>query len=225
MNHLYKAELLDSFTTLSKENYNNNLARKKFNYTVSYNTYYSDIERFISENPIFNNIIVLQLDKTAENGYPHTRPDNIICIPNDARLPDLEVTLYHEYIHIHQRRNKDLWKTFLNNEGWNEVSKNSIPERWKDRVRLNPDTIYSQFWSFHNYVPLPIFENLNNPKFDEIKIMYYDLTTGILEHDAPSIFINKYGTNRQSEHPFEIYAVMLEKKIKNDNDILSFIRV
>jgi len=225
MNYLYTAESIDSFTKLCKENYNNNLARKKFNYTIKYNTYYNNIKTFLLTNPIFNDIVVVQLDNSAENGYPHTRPENIICIPSDARLPALETTLYHEYIHIHQRRNKDLWRQFLNSEGWTEVSKDQIPERWSDRVRYNPDTIYSQYWAFHNYVPLPIFENLNSPSFDGIKIMYYDLNTGILEHDVPSIFTNKYGTNRQSEHPFEIYAVILEKKIKSNNDILSFIKV
>ena len=92
-------------------------------------------------------------------------------------------------------------------------------------MRYNPDTIYSQYWCFKNrYIPLPIFINLNSPKMDGTKVMYYDLETGSLEHDMPEI-MKQYSNNRQSEHPFEIYAVMLEKKIKNDNDILSFIRV
>ena len=52
--------------------------------------------------------------------------------------------------------------------------------------------------------------------------MYYDLETGILEHNPPNDIINKYGYISQPEHPYEIYAVILaenyplsEEKIKN----------
>lgn len=223
MNYLKNAELNDSFIQCCNESYLNKLARKYNAYITDYNSYYKVIENFISSKPIFSSVKVIQLDRSAENGYPHTRP-GIICIPSDARFPSLERTLYHEYIHIHQRRNFELWKRFLAKHGWSPIDTFAIPERWRERVRINPDTIYSQFWCFQNrYVPLPIYININNPRMDEIKVMFFDLETGVLEHEMPKS-MDHYKKYRQIEHPFELYAVELEDKIKNDTDILEFIK-
>jgi len=224
MNDLKIAETIDSYIQKCKDNYNNMLARKSFAYTTDYNSYFSVIRDFLLKNPIFSSVKVIQLDRSAENGYPHTRPE-IICIPSNARFPSLETTLYHEYVHIHQRRNINLWTTYLKSEGWEPIHEELIPERWKERVRFNPDTIYSQYWCFQKrYVPLPIFTNLGNPKMEDVKVMFYDLDSGILEHTMPDSMITKYKNNRQIEHPFELYAVMMETKIKSDEDILLFMR-
>jgi hypothetical protein len=40
----------------------------------------------------------------------------------------------------------------------------------------------------------------------------------------PDSMITKYKNNRQIEHPFKLYAVMMETKIKSDEDILLFMR-
>jgi hypothetical protein len=219
MNYLKIAEENDKYIEKCNNNYNNKLARRYNSYKPNYNNYYTIIKEFIDKNPIFSSINVIQLDPSAENGYPHTRPD-IICIPSTAKFPELEITLYHEYIHIHQRRNRELWNNFLRKQGWAPIKEEKIPERWRERVRYNPDTIYSQYWCFKNrYVPLPLFVNLNNPKMDATKVMYYDLETGSLEHDMPEI-MKQYSNNRQSEHPYELYAVEMERTIKSDEDIL-----
>lgn len=226
MNYLKEAEIHDRFQSSCKNNYLNNLARKDFAYVTDYNSYFSYIRDFISKYPIFNNVTIIQLNRSAENNYPHTRAKNIICVPSDARFPKLKITLFHEYIHIHQRNNKQLWDSFLAREGWKPYDKNKIPERWTDKIRINPDTIYEQFYIFQDqYIPLPMFLSDYNPKFDEIKIMYYDTKSGMLEHDVPQEFINKYGSSiRQTEHPFEIYACMLElSESLNDKTILNFI--
>jgi hypothetical protein len=59
---------------------------------------------------------------------------------------------------------------------------------------------------------------------EDVKVMFYDLDSGILEHTMPDSMITKYKNNRQIEHPFELYAVMMETKIKSDEDILLFMR-
>ena len=221
MNYLKQAEFNDNFLEKCNNSHLNKLARKYHMYTPDYNSYYKVIEQFIKENPIFSSIPIVQLDTSAENGYPHTRP-NIICIPSDARFPELKRTLYHEYVHIHQRRNYELWKTFLESQGWTPIDETSIPERWKERVRFNPDTLYSQYWCFHNrYVPLPLYTNENTPSMAETKVMYYDIQTGRLEHEIPNV-MKHYMKNRQPEHPFELYAVEMEMSIQNDTDILNF---
>ena len=93
---LKEAELKDHFQERCKNNYVNSIVRKNFSYTTDYNSYYSTIHDFMEKYPIFNNVILVQLDKSAENGYPHTRPNNIICIPSNSTLPSLEKTMFHE---------------------------------------------------------------------------------------------------------------------------------
>ena len=212
MNITQNPENIDNFVHRCKENNCNRLARKNFAYITDYNSYYSTIKDFTNKHSIFNSMIIVQLDSSAENGYPHTRPPNIICIPSNARFPSLEKTLFHEAVHIHQRKYERLWRDFLNKEGWNPVEKSLIPERWVERIRYNPDTFLTPFWSYENrYVPLPMFSRPHDPVFEEIKVLWYDLKTGILEHNPPLSFINKYGNDvRQSEHPYEIYAVKME---------------
>jgi hypothetical protein len=221
MNYLKTAELKDKYLEKCNASYNNRLARKYNKYITDYNSYFKIIEDFIAKNPIFSNLKIVQLDNSAENGYPHTRP-GVICIPSSARFPELERTLYHEYVHIHQRNNTSLWNDFLVSQGWTPIYSSEIPERWRERVRYNPDTIYSQYWCYKNrYIPLPIYVNLNNPTMDSTKVMYYDLQTRSLDHDMPEI-MKHYNSNRQTEHPFELYAVEMENKIKNDEDILTY---
>ena len=218
------AERIDNFLQKVSENYINTVVRKDHYYSEDKNEYYKTILDFIKNYPIFNDIKIVQLHPTAENGYPHTRPD-IICVPSNARFPSLKTTLFHEAIHIHQRKNKDLWDRFLLKEKWTPIPKSKIPYRWLDKCRLNPDTIHEQFYCFEKrYVPLPIFIKDHNSRFEEIKVMFYDIDSGILEHNPPSSFISKYGSNRQSEHPYEIYAVEMEDYIECKEDILSYLK-
>jgi hypothetical protein len=221
MNYLTKAEYNDDFIKQCNNSHNNKLARKYNRYITDFNSYYKIIEDFVKKNSIFSSVQIIQLDPSAENGYPHTRP-GIICVPSSAKFPDLERTLYHEYIHIHQRRNFELWKEFLGKKGWTPVDESEIPEQWKERVRYNPDTIYSQYWCFKKrYVPLPIYINLNSPTMYDTKVMYYDLESGNLENEMPDL-MKRYNNNRQTEHPFELYAVEMENTIRTDKDILEY---
>jgi hypothetical protein len=221
MNYLIKAEYNDEFIKKCTNSHNNKLARKYNKYVTDFNSYYKIIEDFVKKNSIFSSVQIVQLDPSAENGYPHTRP-GIICIPSSAKFPELEQTLYHEYVHIHQRKNFELWKQFLEKKEWTPVDESEIPEQWKERVRYNPDTIYSQYWCFKKrYVPLPIYINLNSPTMYDIKVMYYDLESGNLDNDMPDI-MKRYNSNRQTEHPFELYAVEMENIIRNDKDILDY---
>lgn len=211
--HLDLAEQIDNYIKSCKNNYVNNLVRINFSYSTDTNSYLETIKNYVKQYPIFDNIKIIQLNNTAENGYPHTRPIDIICIPSNSRFPSLEKTLFHEVVHIHQRRYPKEWEQFLNREQWHLVSPETIPFRWREKCRLNPDTILKQFWCFNRrYIPLPIFIKDSFVKFEDVKVMYYDLNTGILEHNTPDCIKEKYGNNSQPEHPYEIYAVILAEK-------------
>ena len=93
MNPLKRAESVDYFQERCKQNYVNSTVRKNFSYVTDYNSYYTTVKEFINKYPIFTDVILVQLDSSAENGYPHTRPNSIICIPSNARFPSLKKTL------------------------------------------------------------------------------------------------------------------------------------
>lgn len=224
---LAKAEELDQFQSSCRADHSNSMARRDFLYIEESNAYMTVIEEFIKQHSIFNNTTIIQLHPSAENGYPHTRPNNIICIPNTASFPNLQSTLFHEAVHIHQRTHTNEWSIFLKAEGWLEVSKSDIPERWRERCRYNPDTFLHPFWIYMNrYIPLPLFIRPHSPLFHEIDVMWYDIHTGKLEHTEPEVFSKKYGSNRQSEHPYEIYAVLLEThKVLTEEFLNSYISI
>ena len=226
MNPLKRAESIDYFQERCKQNYVNSTVRKNFLYVTDYNSYYNTVKEFMDKYPIFTDVILVQLDSSAENGYPHTRPNSIICIPSNARFPSLKKTLFHEVVHIHQRKNEQLWERFLNSKGWFLEFPNSVPERWRERCRINPDTCLKQFWSFqHRWIPLPLYVNDYNAKFEDVKIVFYDLETGILEHNPPDSFVKLYGSSpSQPEHPYELYAVeFAEKGELNEEMLKSFL--
>ena len=53
------------------------------------------INNFIVQRNL--DIKVIQLHPSAENGFPHTRPNNIVCIPSNLKFPSLEKTTLHSY--------------------------------------------------------------------------------------------------------------------------------
>jgi len=216
---LQLAESNDRFQETCKKNYVNTIVRSNHKYESDKNNHYETIKNYMNQYPIFNSVYLVQLHPSAENGYPHTRANDIICVPSNMTLPSLEETLSHEVVHIHQRNNPAVWEQFLNREGWFLESPETIPFRWREKCRINPDTFQKQFWSFNKrYIPLPLFFKDSNVRFDEIKVMYYDLQSGVLEHETPKEITNAYGKDiPQPEHPYEIYAVILGKQYPLSN--------
>lgn len=159
----------------------------------------------------------LILGASADNGYPHTRPKALICLPagfvaasTDA---DLKETLCHEAFHLHQRRFPDAWKAMCKAEGWTPLAQGDIPLRFRERCRINPDTFYdTPFWAWDShYAPLPMFKEGFTVTLGDVTIEWMDLRTGALFHNPPESFTEKYGTPPQPEHPYELYAVLFAK--------------
>lgn len=224
--NLEQAEHLDNYLKSIDNSYLNKIARSKCTYKEESNFFLDTINKYTKKYSIFDNIKIVQLHSSAENGYPHTRPNNIICIPSNSRFPDLETTLFHEVVHIHQRNNKYLWDDFLLRHGWKQYDASKIPQRWKDKCRLNPDTIYAPYYIFEDrYVPLPMFKKEINIELNDVNVMWYDTKSGILNNSPPESFNKKYGFSvSQSEHPFEIYAVILSKQYPfDDKDIFKYL--
>ena len=159
--------------------------------------------------PAAKDISVVILSPSAEGGMPHTRSPNVICLP--AYFPEerLAETMEHELVHIDQRKNPQAWREKLAAHGWTPASREEIPQQWRSRVRINPDTYDAQFWKWAGrYIPLPLFEREDKPVLREISVRWWDTHDQRLNSQPPTSFTQKYGSLAASvaEHPYELYA-------------------
>lgn len=154
-----------------------------------------------------NSVDVVVLNPSAEGGMPHTRGGPLICIP--AYHTGLEETLRHEMVHIQQRREPALWKMKMELEGWKAVGDSVIPEVWRQRCRLNPDTCAARWFAWKGrYVPLPLFVRHDKPDLRDIVVRWYDIDEEIVQSTPPTSFVKRYGDLGASsmEHPYELWA-------------------
>ncbi len=215
MYQLREAESLDRFFQRVSENPVNRKARENLSY-LPVNNY---TEKWMG------NTEIVTMNPTAEAGMPHTRPPNIICMPQYFPESKRDETLAHEYVHIHQRRNIDRWNRFFQKEGWSQVDVSELPERMVSRCRMNPDTIDQPFWRWKDrYVPLPLYEREDKPKLRDVVIQWYDMETGARQPEAPRSFLELYGSAPQPEHPRELLAVEIAKIFKSPLDVDDYLR-
>ena len=161
--------------------------------------------------PLVKTMDIIVMHSTADNGFPHTRPNSIICMPKssvvDATNAALYETLCHEAYHVHQRRRPELWSAKCLKEGWTPVEP---PQGFVERCRINPDTFGQQrFWAWEKFhVPLPLFVQEDYATLDGVVVKWLDTRRNIAYSDPPSSFTERYGSSPpQSEHPFELLAV------------------
>jgi hypothetical protein len=221
MDLLAKAERLDSYRASCKSNFLNNLARAGQRYETVPSTVQRESEAYLQQlSWVPETTRVITLHPSADNGFPHTRPHNIICLPTFSTSPSSE-TLRHEALHVHQRFHKDLWTTYSIRQGWWPVPRSQITTEWVERCRINPDTMMSPFWAWQDYyVPLPLFVNEWSPSLGECSVRWFDLRNHVLYKDAPPSFLKRYGDIEQPEHPFETGAIEFSRKQGLSKEIL-----
>ena len=155
---------------------------------------------------------VVYLMPSADGGMPHTRPNAVICIPLRASSITLE-TLSHELWHIHQRQHRERWHRFLQ-EQWNFVPyKSALPDKLRNALRLNPDTLEAPLWVWRDeWVPVCIFTHPRSPTFQDTAVWYYNTKRGYYVTTAPAAYLEMFGRSLPSaayEHPYELGAYML----------------
>jgi hypothetical protein len=215
MDYLAAAEALDGYRAACKKNAMNWEARDGQGYemdTIS-DTATKFLQMAAGSIPLLVGSKIVILNSEADNGFPHTRPPNLICIPaslckESEATRQFRITLAHEAIHVHQRKRSDLWFRFVAREGWSWIPSETIPSELHKRVRINPDTIDSPFWAWDTYlVPLPLFRPYRTATLSNAVIEWYDIRSGSLTQKFPPSFLAKYGAEiQQPEHPYEIYA-------------------
>jgi hypothetical protein len=214
MDVLDKAEAADSYRERCAKSFLNDLARNGQGYELSSisKEALDSLRRVVADIPLLDSCEIAILNSKADNGFPHTRPSNLICLPDfmckEEASPKFIETLIHEAIHVHQRLNKTLWETGLRKLNWTPVAPEKIPEKFKEKIRLNPDTLLEPFWAWSTYhVPLPLFNKFGPTSLSNTRVEWLDLRTGSLFHDPPTGFEKVYTEHiHQMEHPYEIYA-------------------
>jgi len=214
------AEAYDRYEQRCKECPLNSVARKACAYSASFlpSEHASRLNTLVANTDLVRGTDILILNSSADHGYPHTRPTNLICLPasfvSSSNDEGLKETLCHEAIHIHQRQYPDLWRAFCVKEGWVPQTEDSIPLRFREKCRLNPDTLApTRFWAWQgNHVPLPMFTRDIRITLADVEIEWFDLQTGAIFHRPPDSFTRRFGSPSQPEHPYEIYAVMFSKE-------------
>lgn len=199
---LNEAERLDSFQ--------DNIDEYPINRRARWNLSYTPVDGPVLPVDISGltfDIQICWLHTTAEGGMPHTRPPNLICIPIYLKEEDLSRVITHEITHIDQRRRSIRWIQWCVQNNWTLVSTASIPSRWVDQCRLNPDTMQYRFWAYQKrWIPLPIFERHDIPDLRKIQIKWWDMKTGDLLLREPAELREIITDVANPEHPFEIAA-------------------
>lgn len=217
MNILAMAEHFDGYRYQCSMDPLNELARK--------NHSYSQMVETVDDAPY--NAKLVHLHPTADGGLPHTRPPNLICVP--AYYPMNNETLQHELLHLHQRNHTEEWDSKFKRQGWEMFPEQMIPERWRRRCRLNPDTVSSRFYSWENqWIPLPMFEREDTPDLRQCLVRWWDQKSGALTVEPPRSFVQAFGKNHpQPEHPREVTAVLLARQFKDSgwDDLESYLPI
>ena len=190
----------------------NNPPNEKARHLCSYSAWHDQTDASIVEHEFGlhqKGIKVVIMYPSADGGMPHTRPNNLICLPAFAmdNISKLKETIEHELIHIDQRNNSDLWRNRLLEDGW--YPDGEVPDRLAYRCRLNPDTLSCRFPAWEGrYIPLPLFVREDKPDLRDILVRWWDMEDERVHLDPPKTYIKRYGVPSASsmEHPFELWA-------------------
>ena len=171
--------------------------------------------------PVDGPINVVYLDGRSDNGLPHTRGNHGIALPVFLLWHPSEKTVRHEIVHISQKQFADRW--------WNWYSKHwgfrlateeefmGIPEKWRLRRRINPDTLGVQYSIWQNrYIPLTVFSSIITPDLRYSKRGFWDIKMTQWTWEPPSGWIAMFGDGFNDEHPHEIIAHWIDGSAGED---------
>jgi len=207
MSAIEKAENSDKYLEICRNSPINARARARCSYTLWNDQSLAKTAKSFLDD--IEGVEVAIMNPSAEGGMPHTRAPALICLPAYFPESKLKETLDHELIHISQRRQPSLWAKRAEMDGWLAVADSTIPDEWRNRCRLNPDTVAARFFAWQGrHVPLPLFVREDKPDLRDIVVRWYDIKEGIVKSAIPSSFTRKYGAldNNALEHPYELWA-------------------
>ena len=161
--------------------------------------------------PLDGPIHVVFLDGRADAGLPHTRGKSGIALPVFLIWHKDEKTLRHELVHLSQKQHTARWLEWYHKH-WHfrparEEEFMTIPERWRSRRRINPDTLGNPYFIWQTrYIPLSIFINEESPDLRYCKRGFWDIKMSQWTWQEPPDWVKTFGSGFNDEHPNEIAA-------------------
>ena len=209
MQALYRAEVIDSYRQRVELSAPNRIARKTLKYIPSLHT----VAKLVTHSDNWPHGQVVWMDPDSDMGMPHTRPPNLICLPNTISDSSLTGTLLHERVHISQRLHPAEWKTLFASAWSMTPWSGDLPADILLRVRLNPDLILAPTFQWKgDWVPFAIFKSLTGPVLNDVDIVWWQSSTRVLHRQAPPGWVEFFGpVDSGHEHPYELSAYMIEK--------------
>ena len=240
INNIFKKDKIQEYLSLI----NDDIYNIRMNSDI-YNTYEKNILEFTNKEKKFlikkikkikkkinfsNQWNLIKTRNNLEYGRPFTL-DNYIFIPENIIFNnDINETLLHEQLHIHQRNNQNkynnLYEKYLD---WYLDNNLIIPKYISDNMIVNPDGTNNNWYFYYKnlkIIPFLIYENNYN-------IKYYILNNNKIvkeytnSKEIDSFLKNKYNISNNYYHPNEIIVTILtdyfiyNKKI--DKHLLHFI--
>jgi hypothetical protein len=161
--------------------------------------------------PLNGPIQIIYLDGRSDAGLPHTRGKKGIALPIYLLWDPSEKTIQHELVHLSQKQFREIWWKFYLDK-WNfrpatESEFLTIPEKWRSRRRINPDTLGTPYTIWRDrYIPLSVFTSEQTPDLRYCKRGFWDLKMTQWTWEEPPDWIDTFGKGFNDEHPNEIAA-------------------
>jgi hypothetical protein len=205
---LFRAEQIDQYRKLVEQSSINARARSGQVYLPSTHSVSKEVPLSNPADP-WPSGQVIWMEPTADGGLPHTRPPDLICISRDFSDKDLPTTILHERVHVSQRLFSQVWKSMF--DVWDfKVWNGTLPSELEIRRRINPDLLgVPQYIWKDTWVPLALFKSINQPKLNEVDIVWWDDKTRSLLRQPPPGWNEFFGSIPAGEHPYELIAYMV----------------
>ena len=218
---LAAAERQDQYLAQISASRVNSMARKSMTYAANrlsmnqMEILQDKIHEFISSLPFRLRTLrptIVPLMPSADGGMPHTRPADLVCLPQSASALT-NSTFTHELWHLHQRAHYKEWTDFFEKQWKWKRFEGSLDPELDSRRRLNPDTLEDPLWIWNNeWVPVCVFNNSNTPSFDDTSTIFFNARTGYRFSKLPEPMADFFSTSLSPsayEHPCETSAYML----------------
>ena len=161
--------------------------------------------------PVEGPLNIVYLDGRSDSGLPHTRGLRGIALPVFLLWDPRPETIQHEIVHLSQKQFKQRWWAFYSRKwGFKEATSGefmSIPERWRRRRRMNPDTMGNPYTVWKGrYIPMSVYQSETEPDLKKCRRGFWDLQMNQWTWEAPPGWTEMFGSGFNDEHPNEIAA-------------------
>lgn len=161
--------------------------------------------------PLNGPLQIVYLDPRSDAGLPHTRGNTGIALPVFLLWHPDEKTIRHELVHLSQKQYKSRWWNWYKDKWSFRIASQdefmAIPEKWRSRRRINPDTLGSPYTVWKDrYIPLSVFSSDVKPDLRFCKRGFWDLKMSQWTWEEPPGWIQMFGSGFNDEHPNEIAA-------------------